>query len=69
MAAVCIKYIGSSQLGNHLIYFISYVLSVTKEANMDMKYDHEAKHKKRLNKMSNYVLPKSSHARKRHIPP
>jgi len=35
---------------------------------MDMKYEHEVKHKKRLNKMSNYVLLKSSHTSERHIP-
>lgn len=41
---------------------------VTEEANMGMKYGHGAKHKKRLNKMSNYVFPKPSHASRRHIP-
>lgn len=40
----------------------------TEEANMGMKYGHGAKHKKRLNKMSNYVFPKPSHASRRLIP-
>lgn len=41
---------------------------VTEETNTAMKYGHRAKHKKRLNKMSNYVFPKPSHASRRHIP-
>lgn len=51
-----------------LFYIIRPVTRETYEANMDMKYEHEEKNKKLLNKMSNYVLLKSSHASKKHIP-